>query len=97
MKLPASLTVSNADEWLQTLTQSLAQQPRTALWRIDAAALCEFDSATLALMLAVQRRAQAAGQLLQWQSLPGALLDLAQLYGVAALIRTPSPSESNPS
>jgi phospholipid transport system transporter-binding protein len=82
MKLPATLTLSNASAALQSLRPTAGSGP----WAIDASALREFDSAVLALLLQARRLAQAEGRALQVQDAPPKLADLAQLYGVAALL-----------
>jgi phospholipid transport system transporter-binding protein len=54
--------------------------------RVDASALAEFDSAALALLLQARREAQARGRGFELHGAPPALRQLAQLYGVGALL-----------
>ncbi len=53
---------------------------------VDCAALAQFDSAALAVLLAWQRAARARGATLDILNLPPKLASLAQAYGVDALI-----------
>jgi len=52
----------------------------------DLGGLKTADSSGVALMLAWQRKAQAAGQRLTFINLPASLLSLAHLYGVEELL-----------
>jgi phospholipid transport system transporter-binding protein len=62
---------------------------------IDARALREVDSSTLALLLQARRLAQAAGRSVVVDGAPSKLLQLAQLYGVDGLLSlSESPSGS---
>lgn len=53
---------------------------------VDCAALAQFDSAALAVLLAWQLAARARGATLDILNLPPKLASLAQAYGVDALI-----------
>ena len=53
---------------------------------VDASALSQFDSSALAILLECRRQAMAAGKNFSVQGVPGQLLQLANVYGVAALI-----------
>ncbi|WP_179403074.1 STAS domain-containing protein [Burkholderia guangdongensis] len=53
---------------------------------VDCAALAQFDSSALAVLLAWQRSAQARGATLDIVNLPPKLASLAHAYGVDALI-----------
>ena len=53
---------------------------------VDCAALAQFDSAALAVLLAWQRAARARGATLDILNLPPKHASLAQAYGVDALI-----------
>ncbi|KVK85130.1 anti-anti-sigma factor [Burkholderia ubonensis] len=53
---------------------------------VDCAALAEFDSSALAVLLAWQRAAKARGARLDILNFPPKLASLAQAYGVDALI-----------
>ncbi len=86
--LPERLT---AAEMLAVWPQALAAvEAAGPVCRINAAALQVFDSAALALLLALRRRAAARGAVLVWQAAPQRLQDLAALYGVGALLSEPS-------
>lgn len=80
MKLPATLTLPQAAAALRAL------QAEPGSGRIDASALQDFDSSALALLLHAKRLAQAAGRDFAVQAPPPKLTQLAQLYGVAALL-----------
>lgn len=54
---------------------------------IDFAAVTGVDSAAVALLLEWRRLAAARGKALEFANLPANLLALAELYGVAELIR----------
>ena len=53
---------------------------------IDASALQDLDSAAVALLLDCQRQAHARGKTLRVTGAPAKLGQLAQLYGVEALL-----------
>nr|WP_249177714.1 STAS domain-containing protein [Burkholderia cenocepacia] len=53
---------------------------------VDCAALTQFDSSALAVLLAWQRAAKARGTALDILNLPPKLASLARAYGVDALI-----------
>ena len=62
---------------------------------VDASALEQFDSSALAVLLDCHRQAVAAGRTLAVIGMPGRLIQLATLYGVAPLIfGTPAESAS---
>ena len=81
LALPASVTFAD----VQAAAQGLA--PASAgPWRVDATALRNFDSAAIALLLDLRRRAMAAGATMSVQGAPATMVDLATLYGVADLL-----------
>jgi len=84
LALPATLTQSNATVCLRELSQALAGQSGAV--QVDGHALQLFDSAALAVLLAVRRQALGSGGTLQVTHLPQRLADLARLYGVHALL-----------
>jgi len=84
MKLPATLTLDSAAAALDRLRADAAGSQGALA--IDASALTEFDTATLALLLQAKRLAQAAGRGFDVQGAPPKLAQLAQLYGVAELL-----------
>ncbi len=53
---------------------------------IDLAQVREVDSAAVALLIAWQREAQAAGITLDFAGVPEGVASLAKLYGVSALL-----------
>lgn len=81
--LPARLDAGNAQEWLVRLAASLDAQP---VLRVDCAALEQFDSAALSLLLALRRRALAAGKSLAVLNANANLRKLAGLYGIENLL-----------
>ncbi len=91
MRLPQTLNLSNAGTALAALRSAAATGEGTALI-IDASALRTFDTAALALLLQARRLAQAAGRELQVRDAPAPLIQLAQLYGVGALLGWASPA-----
>jgi phospholipid transport system transporter-binding protein len=83
--LPASLGASEAVGVLQRLSASIAADTTDPVV-IDAAALVDFDSAALAVLLQCHREADAAGRRLSLASAPPRLAQLARLYGVDTLL-----------
>jgi phospholipid transport system transporter-binding protein len=86
MRLPETLTLAEAGAALPALQAALAAAPGGALV-IDASPLRVFDSAALALLLQARRAAQSMGLAFEVQAAPPKLTQLAQLYGVAELLR----------
>lgn len=84
LTLPHVLTHAEAAVFSGGLKQLVAQQGVQVV--ADAAALREFDSSALAVLLACRREALAAGKAFSVSSLPPRLRQLAGLYGVAELI-----------
>ena len=81
LHLPAVLMHAEAEACRQQLVAAMqASQDRVVL--LDAAALQQFDSSALAVLLACRRQAHALGRSLQVQGLPDKLRELASLYGV---------------
>ena len=81
LQLPATLTHLQASACRRELVQAMAaSQDRVLL--LDAAALQQFDSSALAVLLACRRQAFALGRSLQVQGMPERLCELARLYGV---------------
>lgn len=83
-RLPERLTAADAGRVLADLRAALAAQAgeRVAL---DAAALQQFDSSALALLLELRRELQRSGRQLQVLNWPARLRDLVAAYGVAEL------------
>ncbi|HHY6931666.1 MULTISPECIES: STAS domain-containing protein [Burkholderia] len=78
----SSLTVASAKS---ALADGLARIDAGAT-AVDCAALTQFDSSALAVLLAWQRAAKARGAILDILNLPPKLASLANAYGVDALI-----------
>ncbi|WP_395138513.1 lipid asymmetry maintenance protein MlaB [Schlegelella aquatica] len=83
--LPATVTVHEANDTLQMLTQALRRETGARLV-VDASALAQFDSSVLAVLLECARQVKAAGKRLEVLHLPVKLRALAALYGVAELL-----------
>ena len=84
LKLPATLTHAVASGFFHTLAKEVPSLPKEVV--VDAGALQQFDSSALALLLECRRQALAAGKLFAVQGAPDRLLQLAEVYGVSALI-----------
>ena len=84
LALPEVLNLSTASACLRSLSDQLAQQPAEVV--VDAARLGQFDSAALAVLLELRRRALSQGKTFAVQSQPRHLSDLARLYGITELL-----------
>jgi phospholipid transport system transporter-binding protein len=84
MQLPRSLSFDTAAAW-PLPASGTGSGPLV----VDAAALAEFDSAALAVLLQARRQADAAGRGFELRGAPPKLVQLAQLYGVAGLLGLP--------
>ena len=83
--LPAAVTLEHAPALLAQLGAAVeAAGPGPLV--IDAAAVTEFDTSALALILEARRRAQVRGKTLVVHGAPPKLLQLAKLYGVEELL-----------
>lgn len=78
--LPAVVTHAQAPGVLRQLVQVW---PALSQARLDASGLQQFDSSTLAVLLACARHAQQRGTPLVIEGLPERLQTLARVYGVA--------------
>lgn len=83
--LPDTVTVSQARDVLGMLEQSMAHDGAAELV-VDAAALQDFDSAAIAVLLECARLAKAWGKPFVVAGAPAKLVELAGLYGVDALL-----------
>ena len=90
--LPASVTVRDACQVLDAVSGQLQALPAGQAWQVDAAALVQLDTAAIALLLELRRRAEAQGRLLQIVNVPPRLHALATLYGVDALVIDGQPA-----
>jgi len=76
--LPATATLVQASELLRGLAGEATE--------IDAAALKDFDTSAVALLLEARRRAEVRGARLVVRNPPAKLVELARLYGVDGLL-----------
>jgi len=90
--LPATLTHREASATLAALAAALRGVGRGGSLRVDAAALRQFDTSAIAVLLEGRRLATQAGVGLQLAALPAALLELAGLYGAEDLLAAPPAS-----
>jgi len=84
LTLPATLTHAHATAQLARWEPQLARlegEPVT----VDCSALAHFDSAALALVLELARRARAHGSACQLRGVPQRLHDLAAAYGLETI------------
>lgn len=85
LTLPAVLTQSEATACLAGFQASLGTTT-DAVVCADASALQQFDSSTLAVLLACRREALKRGKAFSVVGLPERLRTLAKLYGVVELL-----------
>jgi phospholipid transport system transporter-binding protein len=83
-----TLTVNNA----KTVLEAGLSAIESCETQIDFADVTVVDSAAVATLLAWQRAARRIGKSLTFVNIPANLHSLAQLYGVADLLRTASPA-----
>ena len=83
--LPAQLTHDEAAACARMLSQALRAEPERRVVA-DAAALHQFDSSALAVLLECRREALAHGKDLAVVNLPERLRELASVYGVGELL-----------
>ena len=84
LKLPAVLNHAVACGFLPAVASEIPSLPKEVV--VDASALQQFDSSALAILLECRRQALAANKAFSVLNAPPRLLQLAQVYGVAALI-----------
>lgn len=82
LSLPQELTHDSAPRVLQE-SMSRVDGGETA---IDCGALTRFDSAALAVLLALRRHAARRGIALTVHNLPDGLASLADVYGISSLL-----------
>lgn len=92
LRLPAVVTHARANACTKALREALRLSRGAPLVRVDAAALQQFDSSVLAVLLDCRRDVVAMGWSFEVDHLPERLRQLAALYGVAELI----PAASQP-
>ncbi|HEX5682429.1 MAG TPA: STAS domain-containing protein [Ideonella sp.] len=83
--LPAALTLRDARSALATLGPAIAAAGDGTIV-IDAGALVQIDSASLAVLLQCRRLAEGRQRGFEVRNAPAKLVDLAKLYGVAELL-----------
>lgn len=86
--LPASVTQDNAHDVLHLLNQSAPAASGITVV-VDCSSLQYFDSSALAVLLASRRQALSEHRGFEVCNMPQRLSDLAQVYGVAELLREP--------
>ena len=91
--LPATLTAHEARDTLRMLKQALQTEGSGTAVVVDAGPLQHFDSAALAVLLEIDRLAEAWGRRFAIRSAPAKLAALAKLYGVDALLLKPEGPE----
>ena len=84
--LPATLTAREARDTLRMLKQALEKEGSGSAVVVDAGPLQHFDSSALAVLLELDRLAEAWGRGFAIRSAPTKLAALAKLYGVDALL-----------
>ena len=84
--LPATLTAREARDTLRMLKQALEKEGSGSGVVVDAGPLQHFDSSALAVLLELDRLAEAWGRAFAIRSAPAKLAALAKLYGVDALL-----------
>jgi phospholipid transport system transporter-binding protein len=92
--LPATLTAREARDTLRMLKQALQKEGSEAAVVVDAGPLQHFDSSALAVLLEIDRLAEAWGRRFAIRSAPAKLAALAKLYGVDALLLKPESGEA---
>ena len=84
LKLPPVLNHAAASRFALTMGKDVSAQGDEVV--IDAAALEQFDSSALAVLLECRRQALGAGKRFSVWAAPARLLQLADVYGVRELI-----------
>jgi phospholipid transport system transporter-binding protein len=83
--LPETLTLKEAPASLEGLRAAFLADTEP-VWRIDASPLQQLDSSAIAVLLECHRIASGAQRAIEIVGAPPRLLELAQLYGVEALM-----------
>jgi phospholipid transport system transporter-binding protein len=84
LALPAKLDIPQASAAVAALAPRATEGSGPLI--VDASALVQFDSAAIATLLELRRRAAAAGRTFSVSGAPKNMVDLAGLYGVADLL-----------
>lgn len=85
LTLPAALTLRDARSAMATLGPAIAAAGESTI-TVDASALTNLDSASLAVLLQCRRLAEERQRGFEVLNTPTRLVDLAKLYGVAELL-----------
>jgi len=83
--LPAALTLRDARSAMESLGPAIAEADGSTI-TVDASALTQIDSASLAVLLQCRRLAEERQRGFEVRNAPSRLVDLAKLYGVADLL-----------
>lgn len=86
MQLPATATLEQAAALLEQLDAALAATASGGRLVVDAAALRDFDTSAVALLLHGMRLASVQGVGFEVAAAPEKLRELARLYGVEELL-----------
>ena len=86
LRVEGEMTIYRATELKETLLQAVAAQP---VVEIDLSAVSEFDSAGLQLLVLAKRAAQAAQRELRLVNHSPAVVDVLQLFDLAAFFGDP--------
>ena len=89
IRVSGALTFASAGRAIDTF-RPYCQRAAAAPLTLDLSAVTHMDSAGLALLLQWKRMAHAAGQAVQFSSLPEQARNLAAVFGVADLIDSSS-------
>jgi phospholipid transport system transporter-binding protein len=84
LKLPSDATLAQAAGLAALLPAALAEGQ--GAFTVDASALRDYDTSTIALLMQARRGAQAAGRGFSVVGAPAQLQQLAALYGVEELL-----------
>lgn len=83
---PVRMLHADAKPYLAECNAALARQVESDSVEVDAAALAEFDSTVLSVLLSLRRSVTARHGVLHVHRLPARLRDLATVYGVSELL-----------
>ena len=85
--LPDTLNLAQANAAVRSIEEELARNGAGALALVvDAAALRNFDTSAIAVLLEARRLAHASGRALSVRGAPPAMVELSGLYGVQGLL-----------
>lgn len=96
LKLPARLRMDGARAAWAQMSPALRAEAAQVLAaagqdvRLSAAALTDFDSSAISLLLSASRQCREQGAILKLDAAPEKLRELARVYGVAELLWPPA-------